>query len=131
MSRSLVVLVLVVVGACHSIASPQLRVIGVEGDQLRPRREVVFVQVTNPASHTMRLTKLEYTFAADGATLSSGQVALSRDVEPGAAVVVEVPLDEHPQRPLVLTGELTAELDQIVQIFQVHAQIEPHETNAR
>ncbi len=127
MHRWFVALVLVVAAACHQAATPQLRVLGVEG---KPH-EMMFVQVTNPASHTMRLTKLEYTLVAEGATLSSGRVALSRDVEPGAAVVVEVPLDEHPTKALVLTGELTAELDQIVQIFQVHAQIEPREATAR
>ena len=88
-----------------------------------PRHDVVFVQVTNPASHAMRLTKLEYTFAADGATVSEGEVALARDVPAGAAVVVEVPLDSPSEKPMTLSGKLTAELDQIVQTFSVSAQI--------
>lgn len=112
-----------VTAGCHHVSSPELRVLGVQNSA---RREVVFVQVTNPAARPMRLTKLEYAFAADGTTVSTGALELSRDVQPGAAVVVEVPLDALPSKPMMLTGQLTAELDQIVRIFSVSAQIAPH-----
>jgi LEA14-like dessication related protein len=108
---------------CHGGMSPELRVLGVHDTS---RREVVFVQVTNPASRPMHLTKLEYTFAADGATISEGRVDLEREVPAGSAVVVEVPLDTESSKPMTLTGKLTAELDEIVRIFQVDAQIQPH-----
>ena len=108
--------------ACASSGSPELRVLGVHEE---PRHDVVFVQVTNPASHSMRLTKLEYTFAADGATVSEGEVPLSRDIPAGAATVVEVPLDSPSEKPLQLSGKLTAELDQIVRIFSISAQVQP------
>jgi hypothetical protein len=98
-------------------------VIGV--DQATPH-DVVFVQVTNPASTTMRLTKLQYVFEAAGTRVSAGELALQRDVPAGAAVVVEVPLDRRATKPMKLEGKLTAELDQIVRIFQVSAQIAPH-----
>ena len=120
---ALALAIVVGVAACHDVASPQLRVLGVE--KAKAKHDVVFVQVTNPASHPMRLTKLAYTFAAEGQAVASGAVELSRDVQPGSAVVVEVPLDDTPTKPMILIGELTAELDQIVQIFSVHAQIEP------
>jgi LEA14-like dessication related protein len=107
---------------CHSVKSPELRVVGVHEE---PRHDVVFVQVTNPASHAMRLTKLEYTFAADGAKVSEGEVSLAREVPAGAAVVVEIPLDGPSEKPMTLSGKLTAELNQIVQIFSVSAQIGP------
>jgi hypothetical protein len=107
--------------ACHS-GSPELRVVGVHEE---PRHDVVFVQVTNPASHVMRLTKLEYTFAADGATVSEGELSLAREVPAGAAVVVEIPLDGPSEKPMTLSGKLTAELNQIVQIFSVSAQVDP------
>jgi hypothetical protein len=110
---------------CRSGPSPELHVLGV---QQEPRHEVVFVQVTNPASHAMRLTRLEYTFAAAGQTVSAGEVALARDVPAGAAVVVQIPLDSPPEQPLTLSGKLTAELDQIVQIFSVSAQVAPPTT---
>lgn len=107
---------------CHGGKSPELRVVGVHAE---PRHDVVFMQVTNPARHAMRLTKLEYTFAADGATVSEGEVSLAREVPAGAAVVVEIPLDAPSEKPMTMSGKLTAELNQIVEIFLVSAQIQP------
>jgi LEA14-like dessication related protein len=107
---------------CQTGKSPELRVLGVHEE---PRKEIVFVQVTNPARHPMRLTKLEYRFAADGATLSAGEMRLAHEVPAGAAVVVEIPLDAPSERPMTLSGKLTAELDKIVRIFAVSAQIRP------
>jgi hypothetical protein len=118
MYRFLVCLALMV--GCHAGKSPEMRVIGIHA------RDSVFVQVTNPAARPMRLTKLDYTFAADGATVSTGELPLERDIPAGAAVVVEVPLDVEAHQPLTLTGTLTAELDKMVRIFQVSAQIQPH-----
>ncbi|HEY0254840.1 MAG TPA: LEA type 2 family protein [Kofleriaceae bacterium] len=109
--------------ACATTSSkPELRVLGTNNSA----REVVFVQVTNPASHAMKLTKLEYSFAADGATVSTGEVLLQRDVPAGAAVVVEVPLDVDSSKALTMEGTLTAESDQVVRTFPVEAQIAPH-----
>jgi len=127
MARSVlfVVFVLGAVGlgaGCHPGVSPELRVLGV---QQEPRHDVVFVQVTNPANHTMRLTKLQYTFAAAGETLSEGEVPLAREVPAGAAVVVEIPLDTPSEKTMTMSGKLTAELNEIVQIFSVSAQIAP------
>lgn len=107
---------------CGAGQSPQLHVLGVHEE---PRHDVVFVQVTNPASHPMRLTKLEYTFAAAGETVSEGEMALAREVPAGAAIVVEIPLESPSEKPMTLSGKLTAELDQIIQIFSVSAQIAP------
>ncbi|HEX3766604.1 MAG TPA: LEA type 2 family protein [Kofleriaceae bacterium] len=105
---------------CRSGPSPELHVLGVQGEA---RHDVVFVQVTNPASHPMRLTRLEYRFAAAGQTVSAGEMALARDVPAGEAVVVQIPLDSPPEKPMTLSGKLTAELDQIVEIFSVSAQV--------
>jgi hypothetical protein len=121
MVRFLVVLALAVIG-CATTQAPELRVLGVQ--EATTRHEVVFVQVTNPAQRPMRLTKLEYRFAsAGGATVSEGEVALAREVPAGEAVVVEVPLDVASGEPMTLRGKLTAELDQIVRIFKVSAQL--------
>lgn len=114
---------LAVAAGCATTKGPELRVIGVEEAR---RHEVVFVQVTNSARRPMRLTRLEYTFAAQGSTVSTGSVALARDVPAGAAVVVEVPLEVPASGELTLRGRLTAELDQIVRSFAVSAQIQPH-----
>jgi hypothetical protein len=107
---------------CRTGQSPELHVLGVHEE---PRHDVVFVQVTNPASRPMRLTRLEYTFAAAGETVSEGEMALAREVPAGAAIVVEIPLDSPSEKPMTLSGKLTAELDQIIQIFSVSAQIVP------
>lgn len=127
MRFSLVVLFGLVVFACQSAGSnPQLRVLGVHDQIATQQQQVVFVQVTNPANHPLKLTKLEYTFAADGATVSTGEVPLERDVPAGAAVVVEVPLDSSSDKPMTLQGTLTTELDQVERTFPVQAQIAPH-----
>ena len=123
MSRYLLCLfVVAAVAACHAQKTPELHVLGA-------RHEVVYVQVTNPASHPMRLEKLEYKFAADnGKTIvARGELTLdAREVPEQSAVVVEVPLDAETTKPMVLTGTLTAELDEIMRSFQVSAQIQPH-----
>jgi hypothetical protein len=106
--------------ACHPGTGPEVRVLG-------RRQQVVFVQVSNPASRPMRLTKLDYQFLADNRTISTGELPLDqREIPAGEAIVVEVPLDGELTRPMTLTGTLTAELDQIVRNFAVQAQITPH-----
>ena len=109
--------------ACVGAKSPELRVIGRQDT----RTDVVYVQVTNPASRPMRLTKLEYRFASSGgSTVSEGELALgAREVPAGAAVVVEVPLDQTPEEPMVLRGKLIAEQDHITKSFKVSAEIRP------
>lgn len=119
---ALALVCVITVAACHAGKAPELRVIGVHDSA---RQEVVFVQVTNPANRPMRLTKLEYTFAAAGQTLSEGEVPLQREVPAGAVVVVEVPLDARASTPMTLRGRLTTQLDEIQKIFSVSAQIQP------
>jgi hypothetical protein len=123
MPRFGLALVVVFALGCHTGRTPELRVLGAHQTA---RSEVVFVQVTNPASRPMRLTKLQYTFAADGATVAQGVVPLERDVPAGAAAVIEVPLDTEASGPMTLRGRLTAELDQAIRTFDVDAQIQPH-----
>src|SRR4051812_30986184 len=111
--------------ACATTRSPELRVIGVHD---APRHEVVFVQVTNPAARPMKLTKLDYTFAAAGATISEGSLVLTGEVPASSAIVVEVPLEISPDNDapaITLTGKLTAELDEIVRTFKVSAAVDP------
>jgi len=121
----LVVLLVLTAAACTPARSPELRVIGVHETT---RHEVVFVQVTNPATRPMKLTKLEYTFAAAGSKISEGELELHRDVPPNAAIVVEVPLDvpdSDTSSAMTLTGKLTAELDQVLRTFKVEAAVQP------
>lgn len=122
MFRSLVVALLLTLVGCATTRSPELRVLGVHEES---RHEVVFVQVTNPAKRPMRLTRLEYVFAAGSATVAEGELELARDVPAGEAIIVEVPMAAGPREPLTLRGKLTAVSDQIVRIFNVSAEIQP------
>lgn len=121
----LLVPVILAAAACRGAGSPELRVLGVHDNP--DAQQVVFVQVTNPAPHAMRLTKLEYTFAASGTQVSAGEVPLSRDVPADSTVVVEVPFDASvpAQKPLKLEGKLTAQEDEITRTFSVEADIAP------
>jgi LEA14-like dessication related protein len=113
----------VLTAACHAGGSPELRVLGMHDSDAQ---QVVFVQVTNPASQAMRLTKLEYKFEASGATVSTGEVPLSRDVPADSTVVVEVPLDVTnvpAQQTLKLEGKLTAQTEEITRTFPVEAEV--------
>lgn len=132
---ALLLLALPLAFGCATARSPELRVLGIQEAR---RHEVLFVQVTNPANRPMRLTKLEYRFAAGGATVSEGELALAREVPAGEAIVVEVPVElpveppgtAAPREPLTLRGKLTAVTDQIVRIFNVSAEVAPSEPQA-
>lgn len=130
MSRLAVALALVVgiaVTACTGAQTPSVRVLGVHEAQ---RREVVFVQVTNPASKPMRLTRLDYVFASSQGTVSEGAVPLARELPANSAVVLEVPLsgDAPDGEMMTLSGKLTATVDTIVKSFSVKAKIEAEPT---
>ena len=102
--------------ACHGPGSAQLRVVGVQ--QSARASTTVQLQVVNRTKKSMRLQRLEYTFAGAG-----HEVALNaREIEPGAAAVVEVQLEE-PDPSGTLKGKLICELDQIVQSFPVRADL--------
>lgn len=132
---ALLLLALPLAFGCATARSPELRVLGIHEAR---RHEVLFVQVTNPANRPMRLTKLEYRFAAGSATVSEGELALAREVPAGEAIVVEVPVElpvdvpgtAAPREPLTLRGKLTAVTDQIVRIFNVSAEVAPSEPPA-
>jgi hypothetical protein len=111
-------------GCASSRRGPEMRILGMDARA----SSHVFVQVTNPASRPMRLTKLEYTFASakSGTRIAHGEVPLAREIAAGAAVVVEVPLDAESEEGVTLEGKLTAELDQIVRTFRLAADIQPH-----
>jgi hypothetical protein len=130
MLRLLLGLILVVAAAtgCHPNKTPELRVLGVHD---APASHV-FVQVTNPASRPMRLTKLEYTFASTrGTMVARGELPLEREIPAGAVAVLQVPLDrdalsgEDSDEMLTLRGRLTAELDHMVRTFRLAADIQP------
>ena len=74
-------LLLAVTPGCHSGRTPELRVLGARDASASH----VFVQVTNPASRPMRLTRLEYRFASasSGTLVAQGELPLEREVPAG------------------------------------------------
>jgi hypothetical protein len=118
-------MLLAVAPGCHSGKTPELRVLGARNASASQH---VFVQVTNPASRPLRLTRLEYRFASasSGTLVAQGEMPLEREVPAGAAVVVEIPLDTESNENLTLQGRVTAETDQIVRTFKLAADIQPH-----
>lgn len=102
---------------CAAQQRPSLRVVAVE-----QARSMLLVQVTNPENRPIRLQRLQYTFASGGASTAptEGEVLLSRDVAAGAAVIVEVPVDElGGTGPFTLEGNLEAVIDRIVRVYPV------------
>jgi LEA14-like dessication related protein len=125
LALALSVLFAVAVTGCHSGKTPELRVLGLQDQAISSH---VFVQVRNPASRPMRLTRLQYTFAsAKGTTVSEGDVVLEREIPAGSEVVLEVPLEtQATSEPLEMTGKVTAETGTYVRTFTLLAQIQPH-----
>ena len=121
MSRLALLLFLTLAACAGGGGSPQLRVLGVH--DRNTTHETVFVQVTNPANHPMRLTRLQYAFAASGQTVAQGEIPLERDVEAGAAAIVEVPFEGEATGQMTMTGRLTTTLDRIEQTYSVSAQV--------
>lgn len=120
-----------VVAACGASTQPQLKVLAVEHPVRASHPAILFVEVVNRDATPMRLQRLEYTFAAAGARRPGGEVALTRVVEPGGAVVVEVPVPaaasaDEPWpagEPVVMDGRLYTEQDDLERSFPVTANL--------
>lgn len=118
------------IGCGGASQRPQMKVIGIEQSETAydGRQIKLFVEVVNYARRPMRLQRLQYTFGPSGSrdTSARGEVNLSRTVEAGSAVVVEVPIIVDPQLlnagGLQLRGQLITEQDQIVRSFPVTAE---------
>lgn len=125
---------LLAAAACGAGQQPQLKVLSVENTATAPRPAdmVLFVEVLNPAARPLELHRLQYRFEPSvqvaGVEPVHGEVLLSRTVDPGAAVVVEVPLPTDDSLPLdedlVLSGRLYATQDQLQRSFDVRARVE-------
>jgi hypothetical protein len=102
--------------ACQGPRSAQLRVVGVQ--KATRDATTVQLQVVNRTKKSMRLQRLEYTFAGAGHQVALG----AREIGPGAAAVVEVQLDQ-PAPTGRLKGKLICDIDQIVQSFPVTADL--------
>lgn len=121
------------VSACVASGQPTLTVLSFEKSSRPPARDMVlFVEVTNPAKRPLRLQRLQYSFQSSvkvaGVEPVRGEVLLSRTVEAGAAIVVEVPLTLAEALPtgeeMTLAGRLYATQDQLQRSFAVSATID-------
>ncbi|MEZ4403044.1 MAG: hypothetical protein R3B06_23680 [Kofleriaceae bacterium] len=138
MSRSLLHVVTLAcaltLGACASGHQPQFKVLSIEKASSRPASDMVlFVEVVNRAERPLELQRLQYSFARSvevkGVEPIHGDIRLSRTVEAGAAVVVEVPLPYDQSLPigeeLLLAGRLYATQDRLQRSFDVQARVTP------
>ncbi len=134
MSRSVLHVVLVALAlaaaACGAGRQPQLKVLSVESAAARSSDMVMFVEVVNPATRPLELQRLRYQFERSvhvaGVAPVHGEVELARTVEPGAAIVVEVPLPIDAAlrgQELTLAGRLYATQDDLQRSFAVHARV--------
>lgn len=96
----------------------QLRVVGVQ--KAADTSTVLHVQVVNRTHKSMRLQRLEYSFAGEGHRIALAE----REIEPGAAVVVEVQLDDPAPTTGTLKGKLICESDEMIEAFPVTAQLD-------
>jgi hypothetical protein len=118
-----------VLAACGSSPKPQLTVLGIEQSTKvhEGRRIKLFVEVVNHAKRPMRLQRLRYSFGPGGEASARGEVNLSRTVEAGSAIVVEVPItvdtSDLSAGDLELRGQLVTEQDQIVRTYSVSAEV--------
>lgn len=126
-------LALALAAGCGSSPKPQLTVLGIEqAEQARRpgegRQIKLFVEVVNNAKRPMRLQRLQYRFGPQGTDAATGEVNLSRTIEAGSAVVVEVPIQvdtgELSAGDLELRGKLITEQDQIVHSYPVSAEVD-------
>jgi hypothetical protein len=115
--------------ACSPAAGPQVKVLGVSQRTAiaRPstgRSMVVFLEVLNRDTKTIRLSRLQYSFSADGARPSKGDIQLSRSIDGESAAIVEVPVElasELPDGSFSLQGKLSAVQDSMVHTWNVQA----------
>jgi hypothetical protein len=102
-------------------------VLGVEQPHKTARRSLlVFVEVVNPSSRDLRLSRLEYKVRADSWFESQGQVRVERDIGAGSSAVVEISVPvQHTGAshaatvPYTLEGKLFALEDKIERSWNV------------
>jgi hypothetical protein len=111
-----------------STTGPSVKVLGVQHARQAPAQQItVFVEVVNPTSRELTLSRLEYRVHASSWFESEGAVALSRQIgaESSAIVEIQVPVkraanarDEDPI-PYTLEGKLFAREDRMERSWKV------------
>lgn len=114
-------------GACASGARPRVNVLGVQETRSAPKAGLlVFVEVVNPTSRSLTLSRLEYRVRAASWFESKGKVALHREVGADSSTIVEIPVPvrhaagaEDATIPYVLEGKLFAREDRAERSWDV------------
>lgn len=121
----------VLAGGCTVGSRPNVSVLGVSqpahGQGLEDRSSLtLFVEVTNPTSRDLRLSRLEYQLSASSWFETEGRIALERAVAAGTSTVVEIPVPLRSDAttggvPYVLRGRLVALENRIERSWKVEA----------
>jgi hypothetical protein len=115
--------------ACASLG-PQVNVIGVSAPSTNADQSslLMFVEVTNPTQVNLELSRFQYQLEAIDRFSTSGDVSLSRPLNPGGTAVVEVPVKVNPTAtaalsgvPYTLTGRIYAREDRLERSWKVSA----------
>lgn len=114
-------------GGCASSARPRVNVLGVQETRSAPRSGLlVFVEVVNPTSRALTLSRLEYRVRAASWFESEGQVSLTREVGAESSTIVEIPVPvqhaasgEDGTIQYVLEGKLFAREDRAERSWDV------------
>ncbi|HET6610781.1 MAG TPA: hypothetical protein VFG83_02280 [Kofleriaceae bacterium] len=123
---------LVAMVACSG-PSPSIKVLGLSRATSESAAEdgkllVMFIEVVNPTAQEIRLDRFEYRLRAESWFNTRGKIPLSRAVNAGSSVVVEIPvaidrgrLENKDHVPYVLTGQIWTREDQVERSWSVQA----------
>jgi len=127
----LLVSLMAAMAACTTV-SPEVKVIAMSQAQSTSRsapQVLVFMEVVNPTSRDLSLSRLDYRLSADAWFESNGTVGLSRRVAAKSSTVVEiaVPISELQGKsavgvPYRLKGRLFARADRVERSWSVDAE---------
>jgi len=125
--HALAVTLAAILSACGAHNNPRVSVLGVqESSQAARQSLVVFVEVVNPTSRALTLSRLEYRVRASSWFESAGKVSLSRQVGAESSTIVEIPVPvSHAAKsdegviPYVLEGQLFAHEDRLERSWHV------------
>jgi len=89
--NALLTLVLALMAGCGASSGPVVSVLGAEQPRLLASRSlVVFVEVHNPSSRDLRLSRLDYRLDADEWFQTRGTVPVRRAVAAGTSAILEI-----------------------------------------
>lgn len=117
----------VLAAGCGAAGKPRVNVLGVQETRSAPRSALlVFVEVVNPTSRALTVSRLEYRVRAASWFESEGEVRITREIGADSSAVVEIPVpveraasSEDGTIPYVLEGKLFAREDRAERSWDV------------